>query len=295
AEAIGSDSPALDAEIIQLVVEVLRELGFVKVDVRLNSVGTEKSRAPYRVVLRDAIHALSGEIDPESLERYTANPLRIFDSKEYGEKLKRRLPAISDHLVAEDAAHFARVKDALGAVAVPFQEDTFLVRGLDYYTRTVFEIYHGEHGAQSALCGGGRYDNLIGECGGPDTPAIGFSAGLERIVGALPDGAAAGADAGPRVRFYVACLGPGAEARGLAVARVLRPLGGAQVDLSGRSRRTQIESALKSGARVAVVVDAGRADAAEWHDLRRKTEYSVAESDLEAFARRAASDEGEQG
>jgi histidyl-tRNA synthetase len=295
AEAIGSDSPALDAEVIQLVVEVLAELGFVNLDVRLNSVGTEKSRAPYRVVLQDAILAMADEIDAESLARYTANPLRIFDSKEYGEKLKRRLPVISEHLVDEDAAHLSRVRDALGAVGVPFREDPFLVRGLDYYTRTVFEIFYGDAGAQSALCGGGRYDNLIRECGGPDTPAIGFSAGLERIVGALPESNAAGADAAEIVRFHVVCVGVDAGPRGLAAARVLRPLGGAQVDLSGRSRKTQIESAIKGGARVVLVVDDARPGSAEWHDVRRKSEAIVPESELEAYARRAAATEGERG
>jgi histidyl-tRNA synthetase len=139
AEAIGSDSPALDAEIIQLVVEVLQELGFGNVEVRLNSVGTEASRTRYREVLLEAIRSLSDHIDGESLERYSANPLRIFDSKEYGEQLKRRLPLISDHLVEADAAHFARVCAALDAVSVGYQTDPSLVRGLDYYTRTVIE------------------------------------------------------------------------------------------------------------------------------------------------------------
>ena len=295
AEAIGSDSPALDAEIIQLVFEVLGELGFDGLDVRVNSVGTEKSRTRYRDVLLDAIRSLSNEIDPESLERYGANPLRIFDSKEYGEKLKRRLPLISEYLVEEDAAHFARVREALNAVAVPFQADAYLVRGLDYYTRTVFEVYHGVHGAQSALCGGGRYDNLIRDCGGPDTPATGFSVGLERVVAALPEAKAQAADAGARVGFYVVCVGEDAGARGLAVARVLRALGGAQVDLSGRSRKKQIEAAMKSGARVAAVVDASQPGKIGWHDFKHKTETMVDEKELAAFARRAGVAEGEQG
>jgi histidyl-tRNA synthetase len=292
AEAIGSVSPALDAEIIQLVVEVLTELGFAGVDVRLNSVGTEKSRSRYRAVLLDAIQAFAGEIDPESLARYSGNPLRIFDSKEYGEKLKRRLPVISEHLVEEDRAHFARVREALAAVGIPFHEDPFLVRGLDYYTRTVFEIYHGEKGAQSALCGGGRYDDLVRECGGPDTPAMGFSAGLERIVGALPVGREGGKER--HAPFYVVCVGADAEPRALEVARVLRAHGAAQTDLSGRSRRTQIETAVKSGARVAVVVDAARAGAVEWHDLGRKAERVVPEAELDGLAMRTTQ-EGETG
>jgi len=284
AEAIGSDHPALDAEIIQLVVEVLGELGFSGVDVRLNSVGTEKSRARYRTVLLEAIQSLSGEIDPVALARYTANPLRIFDSKEYGDRLKRRLPVVSEYLVDEDREHFARVRQALAAVEVPFTEDPFLVRGLDYYTRTVFEIYHEDRGAQSALCGGGRYDNLIAECGGPDTPAIGFSAGLERIVDALPHKPAV-TEGAARARFYVACVGDGSGARGLAAATALRPFGSALVDLSGRSRKKQLESAARSGAVVAVVLDAAHARDASWNDLSTRAETMVAVDQLAEFAR----------
>jgi len=198
AEAIGGASPALDAEIIQLTVEAFAQLGFSNLDVRLNSVGTETSRVRYRSVLLSAIEGLGSEIAPEALVRYRQNPLRIFDSKEYGAALKQRLPLISDHLIDDDKAHFESVKSLLKVLQVSFTEDPHLVRGLDYYTRTVFEVYHGAHGAQSALCGGGRYDGLIAECGGPDTPAIGVSAGLERIVEALPAMEAANRGAAPR-------------------------------------------------------------------------------------------------
>ncbi|HXV14210.1 MAG TPA: histidine--tRNA ligase [Candidatus Krumholzibacteria bacterium] len=286
AEAIGSDNPALDAEIIQVVVDALTELGFTGVDVRVNSVGTEASRARYRGVLLEAIEGAGSELAPDALARYRLNPLRIFDSKEYGTSLKRRLPLLSDYLVDEDRSHFARVKELLASLSVPFTEDAHLVRGLDYYTRTVFEVYHGAHGAQSALCGGGRYDNLVAECGGPDTPAIGMSAGLERIVEALP--AAALDDAGSAVVYYVACVGTGAEARGLAVARVLREFGSAEVDVSGRSKKTQLEAAAKKKARVAVVVESDASDSLAWHDLAQRVESRVAFSQLGAHARKGA-------
>ncbi len=291
AEAIGSGSPAIDAEIIELVVDALDALGFRGLDVRLNSVGTEASRARYRGVLLDAIRGLGDEIDADALARYTQNPLRIFDSKEYGDKLKRRLPSISDYLVDDDAAHFARVKEMLGALDVPFHEDPYLVRGLDYYTRTVFEIYCGEHGAQSALCGGGRYDDLIGQCGGPETPAIGFSAGLERIVAALPPAEQTDSGGG-HVIYYVVCAGDGAETRALRVARALRETDATQVDLSGRSRKTQLEAAKKSGARVAIVVDADASGDVEWHDLSMHAETRVPESELSARARAASQSGG---
>ncbi|HEX6790717.1 MAG TPA: histidine--tRNA ligase [Candidatus Krumholzibacteria bacterium] len=282
AEVLGSASPAVDAEIIQIVVEALGALGFTGLDVRLNSVGTEKSRSRYRDVLLAAIRQHADEIAPEALERYTKNPLRIFDSKDYGEKLKRALPVISDYLVDEDASHFARVRDLLGALAIPFTEDRHLVRGLDYYTRTVFEVYYGAAGAQSALCGGGRYDDLVRECGGPDTPAVGFSCGLERIVEAMP----AATGTAPGIHYYVVCVGA-AEARALSAARTLRAIAPAEADLSGRSRKTQLEAAAKKKARVAVVVDESAPGALEWHDLRARTETRVDEDRLEAFARTA--------
>jgi histidyl-tRNA synthetase len=287
AEVLGSASPAVDVEIIQIVVEALGSLGFSGLDVRLNSVGTEKSRANYRGVLLDAIRAHASELSSEALERYSRNPLRIFDSKEYGDRLKKSLPVISDHLVEEDAKHHDEVRALLRSLSIRFTEDPHLVRGLDYYTRTVFEVYHGAAGAQSALCGGGRYDDLVRECGGPDTPAVGFSCGLERIVGAMPEpaGTAAGA------HFYIVCLG--AEARALSVARTLRAFAPAEVDLSGRSRKTQLESASKKKARVAVVVDEASADVVEWHDLRARSEARVEQAQLEALARTSADAQGD--
>jgi histidyl-tRNA synthetase len=284
AEAIGSDSPALDAEIIQLVVDALGELGFSGLDVRVNSVGTEASRVRYRGVLLEAIEAAGGELAPEALARYRHNPLRIFDAKEYGATLKQRLPLLSDYLVGEDRAHFARVKDLLASLSVPFTEDAHLVRGLDYYTRTVFEVYHGAHGAQSALCGGGRYDTLVAECGGPDTPAIGMSAGLERIVEALP--AASSAHDVQAPYYYVVCLGADAEARALQAARVLREFGSVELDVSGRSQKTLLEAASKRKARVAIVVDASGPEVA-YHDLSARSDVRVAFDALREHARRS--------
>jgi len=284
AEAIGSANAALDAEIIQLTVDAFGELGFSDLDVRLNSVGTEISRARYRAVLLTAIEGLGAEIAPEALARYRQNPLRIFDSKEYGAALKRRLPLISEHLIDDDRDHFLQVKDLLQALGVKFAEDPHLVRGLDYYTRTVFEVYHGAQGAQSALCGGGRYDGLIAECGGPDTPAIGMSAGLERIVEAMPGGE----EKEMPLKYYIACVGQGMEARAMQFARVLRAFGSVELDVSGRSKKTQLEAASKKHARVAIVLDASELDTVAWHDLASRKEARVAFDVLEAHARRDA-------
>lgn len=282
AEAIGSVNPAIDVEMIHVVVSAMRSLGFDDLDLRLNTVGTEASRTTYRRVLLDAIEGLGDEIDKDALERYKKNPLRIFDSKDYGARLKDKLPVLSDYLTEDDAAHFGRVKELLVATELPFSEDRYLVRGLDYYTRTVFEIYHGERGAQNALCGGGRYDNLVAECGGPDTPAIGFSVGLERLVEALPDTSDA-AKVQLRTEFVVACVGESAAARALNMARTLRSVGATESDLSGRSRKKQIQAAEKSGALACVIVDESNENAVTWRDLRTHEETQVADTDLSDF------------
>ncbi len=281
AEAIGSASPALDVEIIQLVVEALRELGFTSVDVRVNSVGTEASRVRYRQVLLDAIESRRADLTEDALARYRQNPLRIFDAKEYSAAFKEQLPRISDYLVDDDRVHFDGVQNMLASVAVPFTHDVQLVRGLDYYTRTVFEVYGGERSAQSALCGGGRYDTLVAECGGPDTPAIGMSAGLERIVEALPATSRTPEEVGPH--YYVVCAGADAEARALQAARILREFGSVELDVSGRSVKTQLEAAGKKKARVAVVVDAAGPEVA-YHDLAARTDAKVGFAALREFA-----------
>lgn len=284
AEAIGSDNPAVDVEMIQVVMDGFRKLGFEDVDLRINSVGTEASRGPYRAELLEALEAVARAGDVEGIERYRDNPLRVFDAKDVGDDVKRGLPTISSFLIGEDAEHFARVKTLLGEVGVGFTEDPYLVRGLDYYTKTVFEVYYGERGAQSALCGGGRYDNLVEECGGPPTPAIGFSAGLERIIAALPAGSPAAVDRGAAIRYYVACVGADASARALKAARALRSIDVAHLDLSERSRKKQVQVAEKSGARFAVVIDEAAPEAVIWRDLASHQEVEVRDAELIEYA-----------
>ncbi len=273
AEAIGSDAPALDAEMIAMVVEALGRLGFRGVDVRLNSVGGAGSRGPYRRILREAIDARADRLAPGVRERYADNPLRIFDAKDVDAAFKRQLPVISDHLVDDDREHFARVRDALDALGVSYAHDPHLVRGLDYYTRTVFEIYHEDTGAQSALCGGGRYDGLVEECGGPPTPAIGFSAGLERIVDALPDDSPARQAGAPSPLAVVCCDADGA-ARALALAAGLRARGIVIADLSMRSLRKQARAAEQAGARFVVAV-AGATGEVTVRDVRAREEETM--------------------
>ncbi len=282
AEAIGSDNPAVDVEMIQLVVDSLRALGFDRLEVRVNSVGTETSRAEYRRKLLDAIRGIAGGIGAEAMERYTKNPLRIFDAKDVDDALKAKLPVVSDHLIGADAAHFASVRALLDETGVRYEHDPRLVRGLDYYTNTVFEVYAGARGAQSALCGGGRYDALVEECGGPPTPAIGFSAGLERIVAALPDPEAVLRRAPGGVEFYVVCADDAASALALRVAAALRVHGNTSCDLSRRSKKKQMQAAHRSGARFVVLApsEGGRV---EVHDLAQRAQHTVAAAELGAW------------
>ncbi len=185
-EAIGSDSPFLDLETILLWNEFLNIMGLSDITILLNSVGCKKCRPGYQDAIRSALSGVREELCADCRERYTKNPLRILDCKvESCRSLKERVPLITEHLCDACSEHHAHVRDHLHDAGCTFTDDPFLVRGLDYYTRTAFEFVHGELGAQNSLGGGGRYDDLIASLGGGDIPAVGFSAGLERVLLAL--------------------------------------------------------------------------------------------------------------
>jgi len=220
AEALGSKGPAIDAEIIETSLGLYRELGFPELEVRLNSVGCPACRPAFRAVLSAAIEGLRGDLCGACLERTGTNPLRIFDCKECG-PVKERLPRITDHLCADCREHFVKLQGMLGEMGIRYALDPLLVRGLDYYTKTAFEILHPSLGAQNALCGGGRYDGLAENCGGPSIPAVGFSAGLERLMEVLPAGFAAQRRERP-TDVFVVVLDESLGARALRIARELR-------------------------------------------------------------------------
>jgi histidyl-tRNA synthetase len=292
AEAIGSINPALDVELIQVVIQTFEELGFKNIELKLNTVGSAASRGPYRDLLLEAIEGVGEELSTSAIERYRNNPLRIFDSKDYGESLKKKLPVITEHLPPEEMDHFARVKELLSATGIAFDEDPYLVRGLDYYTKTVFEVYHEERGAQSALCGGGRYDDLIEQCGGPATAAIGFSVGIERVIDSLPDDSPVVKESGETVDYYVACADDGASARALRAATELRSFGNVEADLSGRSVKKQLQAAGKKRARIAVVVESDHADTVLWRDMKNRSEEKIPDALIAERARTTAERRG---
>ena len=249
-EVIGTDSPLADAESIVLLSDLLTELGVPGVRLRLGSLGSFETRKLYREHLRGYLKENEASLSGDVRSRIDSNPLRAFDSDDEGtQEVMRNAPTMLDHLDPEDAEHFEAVKRAVSDAGVEYQLDGTLVRGLDYYTRTVFEFTSDELGAQSALGGGGRYDGLVAELGGPETPGVGWAAGIERILLALGEAAdKPGLDA-----FIVAP--DGQRERALSLATAARRAGArVDLDLAGRSEKGQMKQADRSGARSAVIL-----------------------------------------
>lgn len=183
AEAIGSSSPLLDAEMIEMSYNILKQLGLKDIIVKINSLGVPHSREEYKNKLKEYLSDKKDKLTEESRKRFDKNILRIFDSKiESDQQIMKDAPLLIDYLDEESKTDFETVKNYLTQTGIPFEVDAALVRGLDYYTKTTFEIISNKVGSQSALCGGGRYDLLIQELGGKPTPGVGFAAGMERIL-----------------------------------------------------------------------------------------------------------------
>jgi histidyl-tRNA synthetase len=250
-EAVGSDSPLVDAEQVILLDDLLRGLGVEGLRLRLSSLGSLESRAAYREELKDFLRSNESELSMEVRERIDANPLRAFDADDEGtQAVMVGAPRMVDRLDDEDAEHFAEVRSHLDRAGVDYELDGTLVRGLDYYTRTVFEFESDRLGAQAALGGGGRYDRLVAELGGPDVGGCGWAAGIERILLALPE-----EEAGPGCDVFVAAE-PDQRDRAMALVVELRRAGmAADLDLAGRSVKGQMKQADRLGAAMAVILD----------------------------------------
>ena len=255
AEAIGSDDPLLDAEVIALLDGIYRRLGLAGLRLRLGSMGDPDSRGPYREKLVAYLRRHEADLDEDARERMRINPLRLFDTKHPRvAEIMAEAPKLLDNLSPAAQAHRERVLEALARLGIACEEDPALVRGFDYYTMTVFEFTSDALGAQSAVGGGGRYDGLVEGLGGPPTPGIGFGAGIERIVLALE---AQGADAGPEIDCYVAVIDGGLRLEMLPVIERLRAAGlRCESDLRGRSLKAMMKHAATLGARHAVIVGA---------------------------------------
>jgi histidyl-tRNA synthetase len=250
-EALGSESAAVDAEVIDMAMAWLTGLGVASLELQINSVGDAEDRPRYMETLVAAQREHLDEMSEDSRRRHEINPLRVFDSKEPEDQaVIEKLPSILDHLSADNRAHFDQVCGYLDDWGVPYTIEPRLVRGLDYYRRTVFEITSAALGAQDSLLGGGRYDGLVAQMGGDDVPGVGFAAGLERIVLALPEEADE-----PQLDCYVVTVNRELLPEALRVMRQLRT-GGFRCtgDFQGRSMKAQMKAANRSGAPAAVIL-----------------------------------------
>jgi histidyl-tRNA synthetase len=252
AEAIGSATPETDAELIVLLAELLEALGVKQTRLRLSSLGTPETRAEYRAELTAFLRAHEDALSPEVVARIDLNPMRAFDASDPATiATMKSAPTLLERLAPDDAEHFARVCEMLDDAELPYELDPTLVRGLDYYARTVFEFASDALGAQSGVGGGGRYDGLIEQLGGPRTPASGWAAGVERMLlaaGELPV-------APEPVDLFVALAVPGAGRSAFNLAREARRAGlSAQLELSGRSLKGQLKQADRIRARYVAIV-----------------------------------------
>ncbi len=289
-EAFGVAEPSVDAEQIAMLHRLFAELGIDGIEVVVNSVGTAEDRQRYRQVLVDFLAPKRAALCADCQRRMDSNPLRVLDCKVAScKEIVVDAPVILDHLGDASRAHFAAVDSALTALAVPFRVDPRLVRGLDYYTATVFEIMatSGELGSQSTLVAGGRYDNLVESLGGPATPAMGFSIGIERVVMSLP-AAAVGVSA-PRPDAFIVTHGDEARASAMALADKLRASADWYIEIEHRKvgLKAQFKRADKLGARLVLVIgedELARA-AVTLRDMSSREERSIAIADLEAELR----------
>ena len=278
-EALGESNPAVDAEVILLAIKLLEGLGLKELELSINSVGCPECRSQYRTMLQDFFRDKLEDLCEDCKSRFDRSPLRILDCKKDSDKpYMADAPKITDCLCEECSSHFEALKQHLAKAGVGFKHDPRLVRGLDYYTKTAFEIKYPPLGAQSAVAGGGRYDGLIEEMGGNHTPAVGFATGLERLLLALENQNLL-PDKNRSVDAYVVALGEKAQAEAFKLVMDLRDAGlSAAIDYAGRSMKAQMKQANKLNAKYAVIL--GDDEIAEGAALIR----SMADSSQEKVA-----------
>ena len=280
----GSESPARDAEVLEMLATLLDELGLRGWSLQLNSVGCAEDRARYNKALREALQPVVGQMCADCQRRAETNPLRVLDCKvPEDQPIIEKLPKIGEYLDEGCRAHFEEVKKMLDGVGVQYSINERMVRGLDYYTRTTFEFTHGGLGAQSAVLGGGRYDGLSESLDGPKAPGIGFAIGEDRLVLALQS---QGEEAAAKINAFVAPLGGGMNAAALKLARELRR-GGVSADLGDETFRLKksFELAEKAGAQFIVIVGENEVAADQFavKNLSSGEQVSVPRAELPNF------------
>lgn len=258
-ELLGTADARADAEAIALAAQILQALGLKNLRLDLNSVGDVSDRAAYRQALVDYLTPYAADLDPDSRDRLDRNPLRILDSKdERTQAIVAEAPSLHDYLSERSRQLFEQVQQLLTQLGIDYRLEPKLVRGLDYYTHTAFEIISSDLGAQATVCGGGRYDGLVSQLGGPETPAVGWAMGLERLVLLLQQRQAVPA---ATLDFYLVSRGAIAEAQALVLAQKLRSTGfGVELDLSGSAFGKQFKRADRSGAIACLVLGDAEAE-----------------------------------
>lgn len=248
-ELLGVSAPEADAECIALLYQLYERLGLSHLKVHLNSLGDTACRDAFRKALVEYLQAHVSSMSEDSQRRFVKNPLRILDSKDPGDQeIVKYAPVILDYLSKDDAAHFMRIQELLTLIKVPFEINPLLVRGLDYYQRTVFEVTSGKLGAQNSVGGGGRYDGLLKQLGGPDLPSIGFGVGLERVIQLLIKEGLAEKILSPSITITILPLDEKARTRAFLLVEDLRKKSVRSiVDFTGKKIKQSVAAAAESG------------------------------------------------
>ncbi len=252
-EAFGTDDPMMDAELLDMLRSLLEALGMGGLSFEVNSIGCPQCRPGYREALTGYLSGRRDHLCNDCLRRYEKNPLRVLDCKAPScQSLKQEAPRIIDHLCDDCKEHFERLRGYLKTAGINFTVNPLMVRGLDYYTRTTFEVTSSDLGAQNAVAAGGRYDGLVREFGGPDTPAVGFALGMERLVTLLSEREGFHP---PGLDVFFAILGNAPRERAFRLVKRLRSSGlSVEMDFLGSSLKSQMRRADKSGARYALIL-----------------------------------------
>lgn len=283
-EALGISQPSLDAEIIAMLRNLLEGIGLKEVNFELNSIGCEKCRPDYKNALLRFFENKLPDFCPDCQRRYVSNPLRILDCKvERCIELRQGAPAVTKHLCDECRGHFDELISRLQTLKIPYTLNPNLVRGLDYYTRTAFEVTSEHLGAQKAVAAGGRYDKLVEEFGGPSTPAIGFAIGMERIVTLLKEN---WTEDHPAPKVFIATLGKEAEIEGFKIAEDIRARGfRVEPNYGGVSLKSQLRKADRIGAEFAFIIGENelKTGKIQWKNLKKGEQGEVEINEVLSF------------
>ena len=294
-EMVGSESPRADAEIIALAKDVLDTCGLSNIKLNLNSIGCPECRPKYHQALKEYFLARKDELCPTCQERLEKNPMRILDCKSpICQDIGKDAPVVTDFLCEDCSDHFEKLREYLSVMGIEYEINPKIVRGLDYYTRTVFEFICSDLGAQATVCGGGRYDGLIEQLGGKPTPALGFGMGLERLILTMEKQGCDFMEA-KKCDLYVAPMSEDAASKAMAIASALRNEGFfVEYDLIGRGLKAQMKYADKIGARFVIVLGSDELDSgkARLKNMRsgEQTDIDLGEGLVNAFSNAAVSE-----